>query len=66
MHKLQSCPPDEDIRMLADEDDIRQWRAYIRGPPDTPYAGGACIEGENLCSLRTEDPRDESQSTPPL
>lgn len=40
MHKLQSSPPDEDIQMSADEDDIRQWRAYVRGPPDTPYAGG--------------------------
>ncbi|CBJ32389.1 conserved unknown protein [Ectocarpus siliculosus] len=40
MHKLQTSPPDEDIRMSADEDDIRQWRAYIRGPPDTPFAGG--------------------------
>lgn len=40
MHKLQTSPQDEDIRLLADEDDIRQWRAYIRGPPDTPFAGG--------------------------
>lgn len=40
MHKLQSSPPDEDIRMAADEDDIRQWRAHVRGPPDTPFAGG--------------------------
>ncbi|CAN0006783.1 unnamed protein product [Ectocarpus fasciculatus] len=43
MHKLQTSPPDEDIRMSADEDDIRQWRAYIRGPPDTPFAGGMCV-----------------------
>eukprot|EP00903_Cladosiphon_okamuranus_P013357 g12449.t1 len=40
MHKLQSSPPDDDIRMSADEDNIRQWRAYIRGPPDTPFEGG--------------------------
>ncbi|CAM9409535.1 unnamed protein product [Pylaiella littoralis] len=39
MHKLQSSPPDEDIRMVPEEDDIRQWRAFIRGPPDTPFAG---------------------------
>ena len=40
MHKIQSAPPDEDIALHANEDDIRQWTAHIRGPPDTPFAGG--------------------------
>ncbi|CAN0167624.1 unnamed protein product [Laminaria digitata] len=40
MHKLQTSPPDEDIRLCADEDDFRQWKAHIRGPADTPFAGG--------------------------
>ena len=43
MHKLQTSPPDEDIRLCADEDDFRQWKAHIRGPPDTPFAGGKTL-----------------------
>ncbi|CAM9562283.1 unnamed protein product [Ectocarpus sp. 12 AP-2014] len=52
MHKLQTSPPDEDIRMSADEDDIRQWRAYIRGPPDTPFAGGVPRRRSNIVKQR--------------
>lgn len=40
MYNLQSAPADENIFLKPDEDDIRQWRAYIRGPPETPFAGG--------------------------
>lgn len=40
MHNLQSAPPDSDIFLRPDEDDIRNWAAHIRGPPDTPFAGG--------------------------
>lgn len=40
MYNLQSAPPDNDIALVPDEEDIRHWRAHIRGPPDTPFAGG--------------------------
>lgn len=43
MHKLQTSPPDNDIALHADEDDIRLWKAHIRGPPDTPFHGGTAL-----------------------
>lgn len=46
MQNLQNSPPDSDIFLHADDDDIRQWTAHIRGPQDTPFAGG-----ENHCRL---------------
>eukprot|EP00850_Spirogloea_muscicola_P000701 SM000002S05781 [mRNA] locus=s2:2197876:2198662:+ [translate_table: standard] len=32
--------PDSDVRLVCDETNIFRWTAYIKGPGDTPYAGG--------------------------
>ena len=29
--------PDEDIFLIANDDNIRQWNGWIRGPSDTPF-----------------------------
>lgn len=44
MYNLQRAPPDNDIFLVPEEDDIRKWKAYIRGPPDTPFAGGEGVD----------------------
>ena len=31
---------DEDVILCPDENDLRRWTAYLRGPKDTPFAGG--------------------------
>ena len=36
----QTGSSEADIALWPDEQDIKAWTGFIRGPPDTPYAGG--------------------------
>lgn len=33
-------PPDSDIALQVDGDNLLRWKAWIRGPPSSPYEGG--------------------------
>ena len=37
--QLSKQAPDPEIELVPDEDDIRRWTAFLRGPPQTPYEG---------------------------
>ena len=37
--QLRKQGPDPDIDLVPEEDDIRRWTAFLRGPPQTPYDG---------------------------
>ena len=38
---LQKSPePDADIALKHNPDNLLQWKAWIRGPTETPYQGG--------------------------
>ena len=40
LRELRRSSAESDIALRADDDNIKRWRAWVRGPPDTPYAGG--------------------------
>jgi peroxin-4 len=40
LQNLQKSPPDPDIHLIPDADNILKWSALLRGPSDTPYEGG--------------------------
>ena len=37
---LQKAPEDADIFLEHNPDNLLQWKAWIRGPTETPYEGG--------------------------
>eukprot|EP00761_Pharyngomonas_kirbyi_P000059 gb/GECH01000059.1/.p1 GENE.gb/GECH01000059.1/~~gb/GECH01000059.1/.p1 ORF type:complete len:155 (+),score=39.64 gb/GECH01000059.1/:1-465(+) len=39
-YKEQQKNREKDIYMVPDEENIFRWKAFISGPPDTPFEGG--------------------------
>lgn len=40
LRALQRDPPEDVILFPLDDTDIYRWVGYVKGPPDTPFAGG--------------------------